>query len=65
MIAHVLCFGVFAAVLILIYGLVILPLRKRVADLESGEPRDTIPSPGLIRPQSWTLRIECKIGRSE
>jgi hypothetical protein len=64
MIAHAICFGVFAAVLILIYGLVILPLRKRVADLESGEARDTVPS--LVhRPQSWTLRIECKIGRSE
>lgn len=64
MIAHALCFGVFAAVLILIYGLVILPLRKRMADLESGEPRDTVPS-NMNRPQLWTLRIECKIGRSE
>jgi len=64
MIAHALCFGVFAAVLILIYGLVILPLRRQVRDLESQEPRDTIPSPAN-RSQSWVIRIECKIGRSE
>jgi len=62
-IAHAICFGVFAAVLILIYGLVILPLRKRVLDLESGEPRDTVPS--LVHRPRWILRIECKIGRSE
>lgn len=65
MIAHAICFGVFAALLILIYGLVIRPLRQRVRGLESQEPRDTIPSPGSIQPHAWTIRIECRVWRGE
>lgn len=71
MISHALCFGAFAATLVLIYGLVIRPMKARLAELESTrgtilppEPqRDTIPSSVQPRSQAWTVRIECRVGR--
>jgi hypothetical protein len=67
MIAHAICFGVFASVLVLIYGLAIRPMKRRIVELEEARTtiptgRDTIPSPSE-RSQAWTFRIECKIGR--
>jgi hypothetical protein len=64
MIAHAICFGVFAAVMVLLYGFVIRPLRQRVRELESQEPRDTIPSLGTGQ-RAWTVRIECRVWRGE
>jgi hypothetical protein len=64
MIAHAICFGVFATVMVLLYGLVIRPLQQRVRELESQESRDTIPSLGTGQ-RVWTVRIECRVWRGE